>query len=257
MTTFGAKGGQHPLGRWIDHRETYGPQIVSQFVSKLNDIESVVDIGAGTGRDLAIVKKIHPNAKTIALEAGKKYAENLRNLVDEVHVLDIERDEFPFANGTIDLFIANQVLEHTKEIFWIFDQVTRSLRVGGHFLFGVPNIASFHNRILLLLGKHPTNVKMCSAHVRPFSKNDTIKFLDSCFPQGFRIVGFSGSQFYPLPTYVSRAFSKMFPTFAFSIFFLVQKQKNYCEEFSSYPERANFDTNFWSGTKRVKESSKY
>ncbi|EQD67924.1 methyltransferase type 11, partial [mine drainage metagenome] len=115
-----------------------------------------VDIGAGTGRDLKAVKAAHSEARVIAVEAGAQYANVLKGDVDEVHVLDIERDSLPFADGAVDLVIANQVLEHVKEIFWIFHEVSRSLRVGGSFVIGVPNIASLHNRLLLLLGIHPT-----------------------------------------------------------------------------------------------------
>lgn len=254
---FGSTGGQHPLAKWVDHQETYGPHVIERFVSKLTNIAKVVDVGAGQGRDLELVKKHHPNVQTIAIEAGKIFAENLRSKVDEVHVLDIERNEFPLAPGSVDLVIANQVLEHTKEIFWIFDQVTKALRPGGHFIFGVPNVASLHNRLLLLLGEHPTQHKLCSAHVRPFSKKDTIKFLEACFPQGYRLVDFGGAQFYPLPSTMARTAANLFPTMAVSIFFLIQKQKEYSGEFASYPERAQFETNFWSGNRNVEDNTRY
>lgn len=250
--------GQHPLAKWVDHKETYGPRVIKRFISNLPPpVNRVVDLGAGTGRDLEICKKACPAAKTIAIEAGHTYAESLRGKVDEIHVLNIERDKLPFAEGSVDLFIANQVLEHTKEIFWIFDQVTRSLKIGGHFIIGVPNIASLHNRLLLLFGKHPTQHKLCSGHVRPFSKNDTIKFLTACFPQGFCIVDFAGSQFYPLPALGARIMADMFPTMAYSIFFLLQKKKDYSGQFSSYPARAGFETNFWSGGLEINAKGQY
>ena len=206
-----------------------------------------VNLGAGTGRDLGIVKRVHPYVRTSALEVGTQFAAELAGKADEVHVLDIERTIFPFRDESIDLVIANQVLEHTKEIFWIFHEVTRCLRVGGRFLFGVPNIASFHNRLLLAFGAHPTQHKLCSAHVRPFSKTDTIKFLDVCFPEGYRLENFGGAQFYPFPPKIARPLANLFPTGAFSIFFLVQKCRKYKDEFVSYPSRARFATNFWSG----------
>jgi SAM-dependent methyltransferase len=193
------------------------------------------------------VKQVNPGARTIAIEAGKVSAEILRGKVDEVYVLDIERNELPVLPGTIDLIIANQVLEHTKEIFWIFDQVTRALKTGGHFIIGVPNVVSFHNRLLSVYGRHPTQHKLCSAHVRPFSKKDTVQFLESCFPAGYRLVDFGGAQFYPLPGRLARATANLFPTMAMSIFFLIQKQREYSGEFAGYPARAQFETNFWAG----------
>lgn len=242
------KGGDHPLARLIDHKETYGPHIIERFVKKINLLDTVVDIGAGSGRDLVMVKKLHPNASTIAIEAGHEYAKNLIGKVDEVHISNIERDILPFDTESVDLIIANQVLEHTKEIFWIFHEVTRSLRVGGYFLIGVPNIASLHNRLLLLIGEHPTQHKLRSAHVRPFSKSDTIKFVNACFPLGYKLNDFAGSQFYPFPKLIARALSNSLPTASFSIFFLFQKQIEYTDSFINYPTKFQLETNFWSGS---------
>ena len=189
-------GGSHWLGRFTDQNETYGPQVMEDLVRGLKDLRTVVDLGAGTGRDLGIVRKHHAQARLIAIEGGKDYASGLTGKADDVYVADIEREPLPLADGQVDLIMANQVLEHTKEVFWIFHQVTRSLKLGGHFLFGVPNICSLHNRLLLMIGKQPTQHKMCSAHVRPFSKGDTLAFLNACFPGGYRLVQFRGAQFY-------------------------------------------------------------
>lgn len=251
-TLYGETGGQHPLAALVDHAETYGPHVIRSFAASLEPVRTAVDLGAGGGRDLGIVRDVHPHAVRIAVEGGRDYAAALAGKVEQVHVLNIERDALPFQDESIDLFIANQVLEHTKEIFWIFHEATRSLRVGGHFIIGVPNVASLHNRLLLLLGMHPTQHKLCSAHVRPFSKQDTLKFLEACFPGGYRLRKFAGSQFYPLPATAARAASRLFPSAAFSIFFLLQKTKAYKDEFVVYPGNANLETNFWTGAAQAR-----
>jgi len=68
-----------------------------------------------------------------------------------VHSLDIERDRFPYADASVDLIVANQIIEHTKEIFFIFSEISRVLKTGGLAIIGVPNLGSLHNRIALLL----------------------------------------------------------------------------------------------------------
>jgi len=252
---FGSTGGSHPLGRFTDQRETYGPLIVEELVRNLANLKVVVDLGAGSGRDLEIVRRLHPRAKLIAVEGGTEYAHALAGKADEIHMANIERDDLPLADGQADLIIANQVLEHTKEIFWIFHEVSRSLKIGGHFLFGVPNICSLHNRFLLLVGGHPTQHKVCSAHVRPFSKGDTVAFLNACFPGGYRLAKFRGAQFYPFPARLSRLLANALPTFAFTIFFMIRKIAEYHDEFATYPARAQLETNFWTG--HVRTSSQY
>jgi SAM-dependent methyltransferase len=189
------------------------------------------------------------------VEAGREYAAALVGKADEIRVANIERDLLPFGDGEVDLITANQVLEHTKEIFWIFHEVSRSLKVGGHFLFGVPNICSLHNRLLLLIGRQPTQHKVCSAHVRPFSRDDTLAFLNACFPGGYQLTAFRGAQFYPFPARLSRVLAGAFPTFAFTIFFMIRKVADYHDEFVTYPSRARLETNFWTGNARI--SSQY
>lgn len=249
---FGSVGGSHWLGRFTDQSETYGPHVVEDLVARLKELRVVVDLGAGTGRDLEIVRRHHPQARLIAIEGGIDYAEGLAGKANDIYVSDIEREPLPLTDGQADLIMANQVLEHTKEVFWIFHQVTRSLKLGGHFLFGVPNICSLHNRFLLMIGKQPTQHKVCSAHVRPFSKADTLAFLNACFPGGYELVQFRGAQFYPFPKPVARLLANAFPTFAFTIFFLIRKIANYRDEFVTYPGRAGLETNFWTGNLNTK-----
>ena len=245
--SFAQRGGRHLLAGMIDHGETYGAHVIDRFARSLPDVRSVVDLGAGSGRDLGIIKAAHPEVETCAIEANEEYATAIRGKVDRLHFLDIERDPLPFADESIDLINANQMLEHLKEIFWVFHEVFRSLKVGGHFMFGVPNVASLHNRLLLLAGVHPTQHKLASAHVRPFSKGDTIRFLEACIPGQFTLAGFAGSQFYPLPRPAARLAAATFPTMAFSIFFLVKKVTPYDGGFAKFPTRAQLETNFWTG----------
>jgi len=122
----------------------------------------------------------------------------------------LEHDRLPFPNDHFEVVIANQILEHVKEVFWIFHEVTRTLKVGGHFIIGVPNLASLHNRVLLSLGRQPSIIKNNSAHVRGWTKHDMLRFTDSCFPNGYELRGFGGGNFYPFPGVVAKPLSFIF-----------------------------------------------
>lgn len=77
-----------------------------------------------------------------------------------------------------------------------------------------------------MMGRHPTQHTLCSAHVWPFSKRDTIAFLDAFFPEGFKLVDFRGAPFYPFPGKLAQVLASTFPTFALTISFLTQKYAN-------------------------------
>jgi hypothetical protein len=99
----------------------------------------------------------------------------------------------------------------------------RLLKVGGHIILGVPNVLSLHNRLLAIFGRHPTQHKLASAHVRVFSVDDTKTFFNQILGGKHQIVDVAGSQFYPFPRFVSRLLSRIFPASSFSIFFLIKK----------------------------------
>ena len=211
--------------------------------------KNVLDIGAGRGDDLILAKGVNQDAKLYAIESYAPNVDYLKTKEISVFSCNLECEQFPFDDGSVDIIIANQILEHTKEVFWIFHEVARILPIGGKLIIGVPNLASLHNRILLSFGRQPTSIQMKSAHVRGFTKSDLIKFLESCFPGGFVLKEFAGSNFYPFPHFFAKPFAHLLPTFSWSIFFLFEKTREYQNQFLVYPEIKQLETNFFLGEK--------
>ena len=232
---------------WIDSSENYGGWVIEKFLRRIAPFRAVLDIGCGSGRDLSLAHEICPQAVRIALECNSIYMDNLTQKGIECHLCNIERDSFPLENESVDVVIANQVFEHAKEIFWLMHEVMRVLRGGGHLLLGVPNVASLHNRIGLLFGRHPSQAKVCSEHVRIFSRQDTLDFFNAVFPKGIELQAFAGSQFYPFPKSISRILAGIFPDSAYSIFFLLKKARPYAGEFCKYLSEVHLATNFYRG----------
>lgn len=190
----------------------------------------VLDIGSGPGTDLHNVRLEIENRQLAdarlplelwGIESYKPNIDKCKQLGIRTAQCDIEKDDFPGKEGQYDLLIANQVLEHTKEIFWIMAEAGRLLRPGGHFIVGVPNIASLHNRLLLMLGQQPTQIQSMSAHVRGFTKPDFRQFATT--GELFRLIRFRGSNFYPLPPVLSRPLARIFPTLAWGSFYLLER----------------------------------
>jgi SAM-dependent methyltransferase len=234
----------------IDRTLNYGRHHFARFLRAAAPYQKVLDIGAGHGDDLLAARSVHPAAQLIGLEAYPPYQAELKGKGIAVHSLDIERDLFPFQEGELDVVIANQILEHTKEVFWILDQITRSLKVGGRLLIGVPNLAALHNRILLALGIQPSPLKNNSAHVRGFTKGDLIRLLESGFPGGYALRGFGGSNFYPFPPAVARPLAALLPSMAWGIFFDFQKITPYAGSYVRFPIDQQLETNFYTGPSR-------
>ncbi len=231
----------------IDRSLNYGRPIVRRFIEAARPFEHVLDLGAGTGVDLLAARAAQPDCSLHAVEVHPPNVELLERQGIEVAGLDLEHDRLPFDAGTIDLVIANQVLEHTKEVFWIWHEIARVLRVGGQVILGVPNLASAHNRLLLLLGRQPSVIKTASAHVRGFTRSDLLYFLDAASPGTFVLRERGGANFYPLPPALARPLARALPSLAWGLFLRLVKQQEYRGGFLSFPARARLETNFYTG----------
>lgn len=232
----------------IDKQLNYGRDQIIQLAKSIDTpVYRILDIGAGQGSDLLGLKGIFPNASLVGIESYAPNIEFLKSKNIEVVSMDMERDRLPFDDESFDLIVTNQFLEHAKEIFWIMHETSRLLKVGGHIIVGVPNLASLHNRLLLLFGRQPTCIQNASAHIRGFTKSDFSNFLNSIFPRGYLFKAFRGSNFYPFPPAIAVPLSKLLPNFAWGISMLYTKSGPYNGEFLNFPIKNQLETNFYLG----------
>lgn len=232
----------------IDRQLNYGRDKMKKLYEDAGEFRSILDLGAGYGDDLLCAKRVRPEAQFYGLECVPVLRERLAENGIESFALNIENEKMPFANGSLDLVTTNQFLEHTKEIFWIFHEVSRVLKVGGHLAIGIPNLASFHSRCLLMLGRQPTCIQTASAHVRGFTRHDLLRFLNKCFPGGYELKSFYGSNFYPFPPVIAKPLAQIFPNGAVSIFLLLKKVREYENGFTQFPVVEKLETNYYLGT---------
>jgi SAM-dependent methyltransferase len=234
----------------IDFSLNYGRHILDRFTKELADQDPrvIVDLGAGQGFDLQICRRNLPRAELHALESYPPNVEKLRSQDIRALPHNLEKDVFPFDSNAVDLVVANQVLEHCKELFWIFHEMSRVLKIGGHAYIGVPNLASLHSRVLLLFGRQPTCIRSASAHIRGFTRPDFVDFLESCAPGLFTVQSVQGSNFYPFPPWLARPLARLFPHAAATMFIVLRKQREYRAEFLRFPQAERLETNYWVGS---------
>jgi len=236
----------------IDKNLNYGRDVIKGFSMKINKYNNVLDIGAGSGVDLLCYKEVaEKKGGKIELSALETHPSNLETLKHhniKAYNIDLEKEKFPFNDNSLDIVNANQILEHTKEFFWIMHEVTRVLKVGGKFVVGVPNLASFHNRLLLLAGKQPTCIQVDSAHIRGFTKDGFLNSINNIWNGGYQLIDFKGSNFYPFSPFLAKPLSKVFPNSSVCIFLMLEKTKEYAEkDFLTYPVDNQLETNYYLG----------
>lgn len=232
---------------WIRCALNYGREHVEDYCRLAAPYRAVLDLGAGPGADLLSAHSVCPSAALYAVELNQRSASQLEQLGVTVFPLNLECESIPLLDRSVDLVIANQVLEHLKDLYWVFHEVTRLLPVGGKLIIGIPNLASLHNRILLALGQQPTSLKTNSAHVRGFTRGDFLLFLNEVFPGGYKLRSFRGANFYPFPPFIARQLARIFPSLAWGMFFFLEKRCEYHREFIDAPVIQQLETNYFTG----------
>ncbi|MFH0976227.1 MAG: class I SAM-dependent methyltransferase [Spirochaetota bacterium] len=231
----------------------YGRSIIRKWsVTSLNEVSSgltainILDVGCGGGYDLIEIKE-HLAADNVNLFGLENYPPYINICLEKgikVFPINMENSSFPFQDKYFDLIIINQVLEHTKEIYWIFSEISRILKSNGTLIVGVPNLAALHERILLLFGMQPLCIKLLGPHMRGFTKNGFIKFVEC--GNFFKIFDFKGSNFWPFPLFLSKLLSRIFSTLSWSIFFMIKRTEK-DGVFIDNLKLKRMETNYYSG----------
>ena len=204
----------------------------------------ILDIGCGWGYDLTGLLEISKNIELYGIEIDDEKIAACQQKNIMIFKINCETDRIPVNDNFFDIIIINQVLEHTKEIFFICSEISRVLKKQGIFIIGVPNLASFHNRILLFFGYQPTCIELIGPHVRGFTVPSLEKFISR--ENYFFVKEIKGANFYPAPPQISKILSKFFPQLSVSIFLLIERTSKE-GLFIEILKKENFETNFYLG----------
>ncbi|MSR22641.1 MAG: class I SAM-dependent methyltransferase [Gemmatimonadetes bacterium] len=131
----------------------------------------ILDVGCWDGEEaVRYVSAIGGEGAGVEVFPGPAEIGRQRGL--QVEQLDLERERLPWEDGKFDVVIANQVLEHLKNVWLPLSAIWRVLAPGGRLIVSAPNLASLHNRVLLCLGRQPTSVRTLGPHVRGFTMRE-------------------------------------------------------------------------------------
>lgn len=158
----------------------------------------LLDVGCWSGEATVEYATACDASRLYGLEVSEEQATRAEGRGIEVTRCNLEQPSLPWAVGEMNVVVCNQVLEHLKNIFAVMDEIARVLEPGGLFVASVPNLASLHSRIMLLLGLQPSMIRVFGPHVRSFAHGEFKAFLTA--GGVFEIVAVKGVGFYPVPT---------------------------------------------------------
>lgn len=160
--------GQVAPDLWNEHFARYA------FAARLARYRRVLDIGCGTGygsaelaRVAAHVTGLDPSEEALAAARGKYTLANLDFRAGS-------GDAVPFPDGSFDLIVAFEVIEHIENWGALLTEARRLLAPGGQFMISTPN-KLYYAESRKSSGPNPY-------HVHEFEFDEFRTQLEKCFP---------------------------------------------------------------------------
>ncbi|MBK8127889.1 MAG: glycosyltransferase [bacterium] len=135
---------------------------------------NVLDVGCGNGATGKLIKEL-TGARVTGIEIHHEVAAVARQVLDEVHVLDVEAQELP--NGVMyDCILLGDVLEHLIDPWGALRKLAARLAPNGSMIASLPNVRNLGVISKLLEGSwnYAEYGILDSTHLRFFAKNDMI-----------------------------------------------------------------------------------
>ena len=197
-----------------------------QFLNLLeaNNQLQVLDVGCGDGSFTRMIADHIGTEHISGMEINPEIARQSREINHINTIIANVSEPLPFNNGTFDVVVSNQLIEHLFDTDAFAKEVYRILRPGGVCICSTPNLASLHNIFSLILGYQPftshvsdqkedcgtmfgspfpadPNPYLGEKHRRIFTSRALKDFFEL---HGFRCESIVGYGFYPLPRVVCR-----------------------------------------------------
>ncbi len=115
----------------------------------------------------------------------------------------------PFADGSLDVVMCDEVIEHIVDTDGLLDEIHRVLHADGMLVLSTPNLAAWFNRLALLAGLQPAFSEVgysgiygrpgseVVGHLRLFTWRALREFLSA---HGFTVVSVEGAPYHDLPS---------------------------------------------------------
>jgi SAM-dependent methyltransferase len=197
------------------------------ILDRLPSAESLLDYGCSDGALTARFAERAGATRVFGVEVVDELAQKATQ--GGVQVVAVKDGRLELPDASLDVFTANQLIEHLADTDTFVQEAFRVLRPGGTFLVCTNNLASWHNIVALLAGAQPFpadvsidsgigklvrpfGVGMSSmAHLRVFSYRALIEIMEA---YGFDVADVRGVSYYPLPSKIASRVAARFPRHA-------------------------------------------
>jgi ubiquinone/menaquinone biosynthesis C-methylase UbiE len=167
-------------------------QKVCSLMREYTTPQKVLDVGCATGSLLKSFTAVHDIS---GVDISEMFLEQARkNGYKKTVQLDVSTQPLPFEDKMFDVVFCGECIEHIVDTDWLYCEINRVLKTGGHFLLTFPNLRTPISFAMMLLNLPPMySARYRAGHVRDFTTKTMKIALQN---NGFRIDKIVGGDFY-------------------------------------------------------------
>ncbi|CAN5796934.1 hypothetical protein BH18ACT13_BH18ACT13_09760 [soil metagenome] len=145
----------------------------------------VLDVGCSSG--YLAWPLVERGCAVVGIEQDERAAETAREICSQVLVGDVETMDLPFAEGSFDVVLCGDLIEHLRDPEQLLVRVRPLLREGGRLVLTTPNVANWTMRLGLLAGRWRYTERgiLDRTHLHLFTCSTLVETLERA---GYRIV---------------------------------------------------------------------
>ena len=137
---------------------TYSYRIQSILDLKLPWMDKILDIGCGNGEFTVALKDTFGARELFGIDIGVEAIKQARERGIEMFDYDLNMKPLPLESNMFNLVFAGEIIEHLMTPDNLLEEIWRVLKPSGYCIITTPNIASWNDRILLLMGWQPYSI---------------------------------------------------------------------------------------------------
>lgn len=141
--------GSHPI------EEPRIRKIEQIFVKKAMAANRFLDIGCFDGTISYFFGSILRAKEIYGVDISGKAVEAAKRNGIKAYELDIEEEDLPFKDNFFDAIFCGEVIEHLFDPDHLLDEINRVLKPNGSCIITTPNLASWRNRLAIMVGFQP------------------------------------------------------------------------------------------------------
>jgi SAM-dependent methyltransferase len=167
------------LWELVPEHHGHHPPHLTEFVRELPDVAEALDLGCGDGQLGSLLRA----RRVVGADVSSVPLDRARPRLAEV-MLVAPDEPLPFEDGSFDLVLLAEMLEHVRDVQLLLSEVRRVLRPAGRLAISTPAHTRLSALRILVRGWE-SEFQPLSPHLRFFTRRSLAQLLDD---MGFDVV---------------------------------------------------------------------